>query len=322
MPSYTALRPAIWLAALLAAWVPAHSAERPMLGVAYGPYRLQGQGPGGPPLTDAQILQDLALIHRAGFRRVRTFGTANGLDRVPALALAHYPDLTIFQGVYACGVDHDNTANPHATRAQLDAAVRLALAFDNVAAVVVGNECLPGEPEACPNPISLPQLLADLGEARARLDAGGRRGVAVTCALSMMAAVGAHASQGRPVVARCDLVLVNIHPFFAPVPADRAAADVLASYRKLQELYAGAGKPIVIGETGWPSAGGANGPALPGPDAQRRFVHELFRTASGEAIQLFWFEMFDEPWKIEMGGVGPHWGLYDREGRPKFELPW
>jgi exo-beta-1,3-glucanase (GH17 family) len=32
--------------------------------------------------------------------------------------------------------------------------------------------------------------------------------------------------------------------------------------------------------------------------------------------------MFDEPWKAAADGVGPHWGLFDRNGRVKFELPW
>jgi exo-beta-1,3-glucanase (GH17 family) len=33
------------------------------------------------------------------------------------------------------------------------------------------------------------------------------------------------------------------------------------------------------------------------------------------------FEMFVEPWKNEMGGVGPHWGLFDRQCRAKSPLP-
>jgi glucan 1,3-beta-glucosidase len=307
------------LACLLPAWVSA--ADAPFVGVAYGPYRLEGQRPDGPPIEDRQVLRDLELIHRAGFRQVRTFGTDNGLNRIAPLARAHFPDLAIFQGVYACGLHHDDLSNPHGTRAQMEEAVRLALANENVAGIILGNECLPGEPEACPVPVSLAQLTADLDLIRAKLDAGGRRSVAVTSAMSMVAAVGAFESQGRVVAAHSDLILVNVHPFFAPAPAAKAVETVLASYRRLQQLY-GAAAPIVIGETGWPSDGPVNGSAEPGTERQRRFVHDLYRSIRSAGIRVFWFEMFDEPWKAAAGGVGPHWGLFDRNGRAKFDLPW
>lgn len=300
----------------------AAAAEAPFIGVAYGPFRSEGQGPGGPPLDDRRILHDLELIHRAGFRRLRTFGTDTGLNRIPPLARRHFPDLTIFQGVYACGLRHDDLSHPAGTRAQMEEAVRLALANDNVAGIIVGNECLPGEPEACPQPITVAQLVADIEWVRTKLKVGGRPDVAVTSAMSMVAAVVAYASQGRLAAERCDPVLVNIHPFFAPVPAEQAPANVLASYRKLQQLYGHSGKRIVVGETGWPSGGPANGPAVPGREQQRRFVHELHRITRAEGIEVFWFEMFDEPWKAATDGVGPHWGLFDRHGKAKLELPW
>jgi len=31
--------------------------------------------------------------------------------------------------------------------------------------------------------------------------------------------------------------------------------------------------------------------------------------------------MFDEPWKSAFESVGPHWGLFDGDGRPKFSSP-
>jgi glucan 1,3-beta-glucosidase len=90
----------------------------------------------------------------------------------------------------------------------------------------------------------------------------------------------------------------------------------------LIQLYAQTGKPIVVGETGWPSAGPANGPAVPGLENQAKFTRDVFRYARSRAVSVFVFEMFDEPWKTEAGGVGPHWGLFDMHGRAKFTLPW
>jgi exo-beta-1,3-glucanase (GH17 family) len=125
------------------------------------------------------------------------------------------------------------------------------------------------------------------------------------------------------VAEHCDVVMVNIHPFFAPAAAEEAVGSNLdGSYRRLLQLYARTARPIVIGETGWPSAGPSNGPAAPGLKHQEKFTRDLFRYARSRAVSVFVFEMFDEPWKTEGGGVGPHWGLFDAHGRPKFALPW
>ena len=138
-----------------------------------------------------------------------------------------------------------------------------------------------------------------------------------------VAAVREVATQGRRVAEHCDVVMVNIHPFFAPAAVEQAVLSNLGgSYRRLAELYSQTGKPIIVGETGWPSAGTPNGPAVPGLENQKKFIRDLFRYARSNAVGVFVFEMFDEPWKTETGEVGPHWGVFDSHGRAKFALPW
>lgn len=295
-----------------------HAQDRPVPGINYGPFHRIGQHPGlGKPVSDAQLTEDLEQMSRAGFRRIRTYGLDNGLNRLPALAARSHPHLSFFLGVYECGLNHDDRNNPRSTRAQLEEAVRLAQTLPNVAGIVVGNECLAGEPEACGRPVGIDQLIADLDQVKKAL-AG--RPVVVTTAMSMLAAVKNHPTQGRQLAAHSDAVMVNVHPFFAPAPIETAVSGNLhASLRLLRQLY---GKPLVIGETGWPSAGQPNGPAVPGIDNQRRFITDLYRYPAAEGLSLFLFEMFDEPWKSETGGVGPHWGIFDKEGRAKFSLPW
>jgi exo-beta-1,3-glucanase (GH17 family) len=54
-----------------------------------------------------------------------------------------------------------------------------------------------------------------------------------------------------------DAVMSNIHPFFAGVPVDQAAAWTWDFWQmKDTPLTAGTNKPQIISETGWPSAGG------------------------------------------------------------------
>jgi glucan 1,3-beta-glucosidase len=302
---------------------PAAGGDLPFIGVNYGPFHRAGQSPGQATVVSAeQLSADLNLISEAGFRHVRTFGVDNGLETLAPLAQERFPHLRFFIGVYVCGLDHDQTTTPHSTRAQMNTAIRLANTCANVAGIVVGNECLPGEPEACPQPVSVDQLIADLRQVKDGLSGKARARVAVTTAMSMVAAASHHAALGRRVAEHCDVILVNIHPFFAPAAVEEAVGgSVDGSYRLLERLYAHAGKPIVIGETGWPSAGPPNGPAVPGSWQQHRFIRDVVRYASANGISVFLFEMFDEPWKTEAGGVGPHWGLFDGNGRPKFPLP-
>jgi exo-beta-1,3-glucanase (GH17 family) len=315
---------AIGMLGLWTACGSAHGAlAAPFIGVNYGPFHKEGQRPGAATdITEQQILEDLKVIAGAGFRQIRTYGLDKGLSRIVPLAQQYFPEIRFFIGVYVCGLTRDDPGNQSSTRAQLDEALRLANAYRNVAGVVVGNECLAGEPEACPQPVSVDQLIADLDYVRKGLSPEARRSVRITSAMSMVAAVKAYATQGRRIAPHCDVIMVNIHPFFASVPVEEAVHSNLdASYRRLVELYAPAAKPIVVGETGWPSAGAANGRAVPGLESQRRFIQDVVRYARTHALGVFLFEMFDEPWKMEAGAVGPHWGLFDRDGRAKFPLP-
>ncbi len=296
----------------------------PFIGVNYGPFHTNGQRPeAAAELPEGQIREDLQTITAAGFQWVRTYGVDHGLNRIVPLAHRLFPHLRIFLGVYVCGLNHDEVGNPRRTRAQLDEAIRLANRYRNVAGIVVGNECLAGEPEACPQPVSVEQLIEDLIWVQKGLTPEVRKSVVVTSAMSMVAAVKNHAAQGRRVAEHCDVIMVNIHPFFAPTAAEEAVGSNLdGSYRRLVQLYSQTGKPIVIGETGWPSTGPSNGPAAPSLENQEKFTRDLFSYARSRGVSVFVFEMFDEPWKAEAGGVGPHWGLFDTHGRAKFALPW
>jgi exo-beta-1,3-glucanase (GH17 family) len=297
---------------------------KPFIGVNYGPFHRDGQRPdAAAEISEEQIREDLQTITSAGFGWVRTYGLDHGLNRIVPLAHRLFPHLRFFMGAYVCGLDHDEVLDSRRTRSQLDEAIRLANQYRNVTGIVVGNECLAGEPEACPQPVTVEQLIEDLNYVKQGLNPEVRKTVVVTSALSMIAAVKNHDAQGRRVAEHCDVVMVNIHPFFASATAEQAVgSNVDGSYRRLSQLYAQPGKSIVIGETGWPSAGPSNGPAAPGLENEEKFTRDMFRYARSRGVSVFLFEMFDEPWKAEAGGVGPHWGLFDTHGRAKFALPW
>lgn len=311
------------LLVLLSTSVAAAFFEAPFVGINYGPFHRPGLYPGAPEEpAEAEIVADLRTIAQAGFRRVRTYGLAGVLSRIAPLAERHAPELRFLIGIHACGSGGGGAPFSIRTRAQLATAVALARSCTNLAALVIGNECLAGEPEACPEPVRAEEWISGVEALRRELRQAGRS-VPVTVALSMTAALGAESAEAGRIAPHADFLLVNVHPFFAPVAVERAVFENLeASIGRLEERFRGLGKPFFIGETGWPSAGAPNGPARPGVAAQRRFVHDLSRYARTRRLGVLLFEMFDEPWKErERGGVGPHWGLFDSQRRPKFDLP-
>ncbi len=294
-------------------------------GVNYGPFHRPGQNPELTTRLPAEhIAADLDAISAAGFRFIRSFGLDNGLNQIVPIAHRRFPKLRFFVGVYVCGINHDDRTNPHSTRSQIDEAIRLANTYDSVEAIVVGNECLAGEPEACRQPVSIAQLIGDIETVRQGLAGPARTRVKVTTAISMLAAVKHHETQGRRLAAHGDAVMVNIYPFFERVAAADAPQAFAGALRHVSHLYAPSGKPLIVGETGWPSAGPANGAAVPSLEHQANYLRAVSRYGRANRLSQFLFEMFDEPWKSAAESVGPHWGLFDTDRRSKHgpPFPW
>jgi hypothetical protein len=118
-----------------------------------------------------------------------------------------------------------------------------------------------------------------------------------------------------------DFVTIHLLPYWEDVPAgvDRAAAHILWTYGQIRERFPG--KPVLIGETGWPSAGRTRGPAVPSVLDEARFLARVLAVAKENGFDYNVVEAFDQPWKAHLEGtVGAHWGLYTSDRQPKFPL--
>jgi exo-beta-1,3-glucanase (GH17 family) len=242
------------------------------------------------------------------FTIVKTYGCdrASNLYNVVPLATEHYPQLKIYQGVY-----ESPTYNSSANTTFLDDAITLANTYANtVSAVVVGNECLPGDSNP---PISVDQLIADLQYVKSRLKNGSTK---VTTSLSYQGAQ----NYGQQLKPYCDLMLVNIYPFYGKVSINNNAAitNLIQAYNTFNQQFNG--KQVIIGETGWPSAGSPDGNAIPSVANEETFTRQIFANAN-QLGSTFIFEAFDESWLSVQNDIGPHWGLWYGDGNPKFALP-
>ena len=213
-------------------------------GVDYGPFRRPGESPEkGIFPTEDEIKTDLGIIAKK-FTYVRTYALDNSLKKIVPLANTYYPKLKFMIGVYETGGANHTTV----TKPQLDEAIRLANSYKNVISVAVGNECLPGD--ATNFPVDPATLIADLEYVRAGIK---RAEVSVTTSLSY----GAAMAKGEELEPYCDLMMINIYPFYAPVAVDQAVENLRQSYNLFHNKFDPKAKQVIVGETGWPSAGPA-----------------------------------------------------------------
>jgi exo-beta-1,3-glucanase (GH17 family) len=115
----------------------------------------------------------------------------------------------------------------------------------------------------------------------------------------------------------CDVILVTIYPFFSEVPVEHAADALKATYA---EILAIAGdKPVIISETGWPTAGSPEGAAVPSPENAARYFKDVYEWSRPEGVEVIFFSAFDEAWKREGRNrdIGMHWGHFYEDGTKK-----
>src|SRR5260221_6310257 len=122
--------------------------------------------------------------------------------------------------------------------------------------------------------------------------------------------------RNREVYDAVDFVTIHILPYWEdfPIRAKHAAGHVDAIRKQMAVAFPG--KEILIGETGWPSAGRMREGALPSRTNQARVVSEILDLAKKENFRVNLIEAYDQPWKRQLEGtVGGFWGLLDAAAR-------
>ncbi|MCW3475998.1 glycoside hydrolase family 17 protein [Limobrevibacterium gyesilva] len=302
-------RPTPWLLPLLAVlsallvllwWVPNRPRDAgpdlpdgKLNSVSFAPYRADQSPFDGTFPTAAQVDADMALL--AGHvRAIRSYAAIEGAYDVAALAQKH--GLKLWQGIW---LGSDRAQN----RREIARAIASANRYpDTVERVIVGNEVL------LRRDLPPAELMAALDAVRAAV----RQPVTY-------ADVWEFWEQFPEVAAHVDIVTIHLLPYWEdhPTAIDRAIAHVDATYRHMAALFPG--KPISVGETGWPSRGRWRADAAPGLVNQTSFVRRFVALAHQEGFDYNLIEAFDQVWKQRAeGAVGANWGLWTADRQPKF----
>ncbi len=236
-----------------------------------------------PPEQMAADLAQLSKITNC----IRTYSVGNGLDKIPELA--QKVGLKVLHGIWIGNNRLDN-------KLQIETSIALAKKYPEViTGIIVGNEVLlRGEMTAA-------DLVTNIRYVKSKVS------VPVT-----YADVWEFWLKNRDVYDAVDFVTIHILPYWEdfPVRAKHAAGHVDAIRKRMAVAFPN--KEILIGETGWPSAGRMREGALPSRANQARVVSEILDLAKKEKFHVNLIEAYDQPWKrMFEGTVGGHWGLYD-----------
>ncbi len=114
-----------------------------------------------------------------------------------------------------------------------------------------------------------------------------------------------------------DVILCNCYPFWEGTAYEHSLDHMRHMYQL--GLDAGAGKKVIITETGWPSEGQPFGGSQPSAINAMKYFIQTQLWANANDIETFYFSSFDESWKVaNEGDVGAYWGMWDSNGKPKF----
>ena len=262
--------------------------------VSYSPYYKDGVTPLNinTKISSEQIDHDLAILSEQ-FDCVRIYSVGQGLDHVPEAAKKL--GMKVYLGAWIGWIKKLNEK-------ELNLAIALANQYpETVKALIVGNEVL---------------LRGEQSEAS--LKAYIERAKQAVKVPVTYADVWEFWRKHPKLESSVDFITVHILPYWEdqPQPIDRAIDHTQNVMHLLQTSFH---KPILIGETGWPSIGRQREGAQPSAVNQALYIRSFLQVAQDRHWNYNLIEAFDQPWKRKLEGtVGGYWGIYSTNFTQKF----
>ena len=269
--------------------------DEPFPSVSFASFR-RGQSPiTGDYPPPSQVEEDLKSL--VGVTKgIRTYTSREGMDVLPALARKYGIEVT-----HSAWLGKKTDINTKEVQELIKAANANP---DVIKRVIVGNEVLLRQD------LTPEQLIAYIRQVKA----------AVKQPVSY-ADVWAFYLRYPQVADEVDYITIHILPYWEdePIGVEGSAEHIVKIYRMIQERFPG--KPILIGEAGWPTKGRNRGPAAVNMENAAYFVRTLARVSKENGFDYNVVEAFDQPWKAKLEGtVGAFWGVVDTHRDVKFSM--
>ncbi len=259
-----------------------------LYGMCFGPYVAE-QRPGAS-LGGDQIEERIAII-APHTKWVRTFSCTNGNEMIPGIAQKY--GLKTMVGAWI-GRDLDENEK------EIESLLRIA-SKGEANRIAVGNEVLYRDD------LEVDQLIEYINRVKECLPDH-----VVGCVDTAKDLL-----ENPQIADASDIVLANHYPYWEGASISESIGDLKKMHQRLTRVFRD--KEIIFTETGWPSEGSVFGKAVPSLENSIRYFLNTQNLAKREGIDIFHFSSFDEAWKVDHeGDVGPHWGLWNKEGKLKF----
>jgi len=257
------------------------------------------------------IVKDIQLISQLT-TRIRLYGADCNQSALVLDAIQRTKtNLSVFLGIY---ITDDSTVFPRQVAATLQSLKQFGP--DHVLGIVVGNEYILDQATVNPSLQSSAEatVLADVASFRKSL-------AALNLPKTIPVGTGDAGSMITTTLAQgCDFIMSNNHAFFSGATIQQAAVwawqyintDTPSSALKATN------QPILYqGEIGWPTDALPDGSTQLNGSAASLANSQLFLDtwvcqSNANLTKYFYFEAFDEAWKVIYNGSEPFWGLFDK----------
>ncbi|KAH6607047.1 hypothetical protein Trco_003360 [Trichoderma cornu-damae] len=278
-------------------------------GIDYTPLNTQYPACLTNPPSQNNITRDVAVLSQLT-NKIRLYGTDCNQTQMVLHSISQL-DMTSEIKVWL-GVWQDNNATTNARQLEQMWGILEKYGDNPFEGIIVANEVLFRQQFTV---ASLGELL---GEVRANLT---KKGLHLPVATSDLGDDWTQALADDS-----DYIMANVHPFFSGTRAAEAADWTYSFWKNHDGLFWKSDKSKnIISETGWPTGGGEDCggastcpyPAVAGIDELNTFMADWVCQALENGTNYFWFEAFDEPWKVVYNTPGEEWedkwGLMDAD---------
>ncbi len=257
-------------------------------GIGFSPY-LEGQEP-GEVITEEQIRRRMTVL-KPYVKWIRTFSCTDGNELIPKIA--HEMGIKTLVGAWL-GTDDEKNEK------EIEGLIKVAKSgYVDIAAV--GNEVMYRED------LTEAQLLDFINHVKSEIPS-----------ITVGYVDAYYEFENRPSITEaCDVILANCYPFWEGCHIDYSLLYMKDMFRRTVKVANG--KKVIITETGWPNKGQTFHGAVPSYESAVRYFLNAQQWSTEDAIDMFYFSSFDEPWKTsDEGDVGAFWGLWDKDEKLKY----
>ncbi|MGR8930065.1 MAG: glycoside hydrolase family 17 protein [Gammaproteobacteria bacterium] len=272
-----------------------------LMSLSYAPFR-EGYSPLQeifPP--EEYIAEDLRLLADKT-QNIRTYSSGEGaIEKTPYLARKY--GIGMIQG---CWLGHEDGV---ANKKEVEALIQSANANgDVVKRVIVGNEVL------LRGDMDVEHLIDYIRQVKRAV----KQPVSYADVWSMY-------MKHPELIKEVDFITIHILPYWEdePISVENAPEHLEQIVQQVEDeaRSIAQGKPILIGESGWPSAGRQRGQAVPSVVNEARYIREMIQVVNRHGFDYNIVEAFNQPWKSELEGiVGANWGLFSANRTAVFPL--